>query len=182
MRRLSSLLLPLVGVLYPFVVYFGVNRIAPPQFALVLAAIWLVRAPALRRQPGGLWMLGTALGYCVLLGLSGEAFLLRWYPTLISLLLLATFGLSLRYGPPLVERIARATTPDFPAHAVSYTRKVTWVWVAFFVFNGAVSAALTLWASLQWWTLYNSLIVYFIMGALLGGEWLLRRRLQVVAA
>ena len=181
MRKLSSLLLPVIGVLYPFVVYFGMDRVKPPVFALVLGAIWLIRAPALLRQPGGRWMVGAALTYCVLLALSGEATLLRWYPTLISLLLLATFGLSLRYGPPLIERIARVRVPDLPAHAVPYTRKVTWVWVGFFIFNSATSAALTLWASLKWWTLYNSLIVYFIMGVLFVGEWLLRRRVWTPA-
>jgi uncharacterized membrane protein len=41
-----------------------------------------------------------------------------------------------------------------------------------------MSAALTLWAPLSWWTLYNGLIAYFIMGILFAGEWLLRRRLR----
>jgi uncharacterized membrane protein len=50
--------------------------------------------------------------------------------------------------------------------------------VGFFVFNGLVSAALTLWAPLEWWTLYNGLIVYFIMAVLFVGEWVLRRRLR----
>jgi uncharacterized membrane protein len=58
---------------------------------------------------------------------------------------------------------------------------VTWVWVAFFIFNGVVSAVLTLWAPLAWWTLYNGLLVYFIMGALFVGEWLLRKRLRAMA-
>jgi uncharacterized membrane protein len=58
---------------------------------------------------------------------------------------------------------------------------VTWVWVGFFVFNGVVSAALTLWGRLTWWTLYNGLLVYFIMGTLFAGEWLLRRHLRGTA-
>ncbi|PWK87724.1 hypothetical protein [Fulvimonas soli] len=178
MRKLSHILLPLAGVLYPFVVYFGMEKVSPPVFALVLGAIWLVRAPALLREPGGRWMLGAALAYCALLALSGEAMLLRWYPTLISALLLAAFGLSLVYGPPFVERVARLREPDLPPEGVRYTRQVTWVWVGFFAFNGLVSAALTLWAPLKWWTLYNGLIVYFIMGPLFVGEWLLRQRLR----
>ena len=178
MRQLTSILLPLTGVLYPFVVYFGMDRISPPYFALVLAVIWLLRAPSLLREHGGRWMLGAALLYCALLALSGNAALLSWYPTLISGLLLCVFGLSLKFGPPVIERIARAREPDLPAAAVPYTRKVTWAWVVFFIFNGGMSAALTLWAPLRWWTLYNGLLVYFIMGALFGGEWLLRRRMR----
>jgi len=181
MRKLINILLPLVGVLYPFLVYFGMETVAPPVFALALAAVWLLRAPFLWREPGGRWMLGVALAYCALLAVSGESSLLRWYPTLISLFLLFTFGLSLAFGPPVVERIARARELDLPAAAIPYTRKVTWVWVGFFVFNAAMSAALTLWAPLKWWTLYNGLLVYFIMGPLFVGEWLLRRRLRASA-
>ena len=177
MHRLIRLLLVLSGVLYPFVVYLGMTRVAPPVFALVLGALWLVRAPTLLREPGGRWMVGAALAYCVLLAVTGEARLLRWYPTLINAFLLAGFGLSLVYGPPLVERIARLHEPDLPARAVPYTRKVTWVWVGFFAFNGLLSAALTLWAPLAWWTLYNGLVVYFLMAALFMGEWLWRQRL-----
>ncbi|MDO1527929.1 hypothetical protein QMK61_03705 [Fulvimonas sp. R45] len=178
MRKLTNLLLALIGIAYPFLVYFGMETVPPPLFALALAAVWLLRAPFLWREPGGRWMLGVALGYCALLAASGESALLRWYPTLISLFLLLTFGLSLVCGPPIVERMARLREPELPPEAIPYTRKVTWVWVGFFVFNAAVSAALTLWAPLAWWTLYNGLLVYFIMGPLFVGEWLLRQRLR----
>ena len=178
MRALSHIVLPLAGVAYPFVVYFGMHRVATPVFALVLGALWLMRAPGLLRQPGGRWMVGAALAYCLLLAFSGESALLRWYPSLISALLLVTFGLSLVYGQPFIERIARLREPNLPAHAVRYTRTVTWVWVGFFAFNVLVSGALTLWASLHWWTLYNGLLAYLLMGALLGGEWLLRKRMR----
>ena len=179
--KTGSILLPLIGVLYPFLVYFGMQTVPPHVFALALAAAWLLRAPFLLRAPGGRWMLVVALAYCALLGLSGESSLLRWYPTLISLFLLLAFGLSLVAGPPVVERIARVREPELPDAAIPYTRKVTWVWVGFFVFNAATSTALTLWAPLKWWTLYNGLIVYCIMGPLFVGEWLLRRRLRANA-
>lgn len=181
MRRLIDILLPVTGLLYPFMVYFGADKVSPPIFALVLGAVWLIRAPALLREPGGRWMVGAALAYCVLLAFSGESALLHWYPALVSMLLLCAFGLSLIYGPPVIERIARVREPDLPPQAIPYTRKVTWVWVGFFIFNGSMSAALTLWAPLTWWTLYNGLLVYFIMGILFGGEWLLRKRLRGTA-
>ena len=61
MRRLIPLLLPLAGLLYPFVLYFGMGKVSPPIFALALGAIWLIRAPSLLREPGGRWMIGVAL-------------------------------------------------------------------------------------------------------------------------
>jgi uncharacterized membrane protein len=179
MRQLiARIALPLAGVLYPFVVYFGTEKVAPPIFALVLGAIWMIRAPSLLRQPGGRWMVGISLLYCVLLMFTGEAVLLRWYPVLMNLFLLAAFGWSLIYGPPFVERFARLREPDLPPAAVRYTRVVTWVWVGFFAFNGSMSAALTLWAPLSWWTLYNGMISYALMGMLFGGEWVFRQRLR----
>lgn len=181
MRRLTSILLPVVGLAYPFLVYFGMEHVDTPVFALILGAVWLIRAPSLLKQPGGRWMVGAALAYCVMLAFSGEAVLLRWYPTLISLLLLFVFAFSLRFGPPIVERIARLREPGLPDAAIPYTRKVTWVWVGFFVFNALTSTVLTLWEPLSWWTLYNGLIVYFIMGTLFAGEWLLRQRLRATA-
>jgi len=182
MRKLTSFLLLAVGVLYPFLVYFGMQHVPPQAFALALGVAWLLRAPALWRQPGGRWMLGAALAYCALLALSGESQLLRWYPTLICALLLLAFGLTLRYGPPMIERIARLQDPQLPAAAVPYTRKVTWLWMGFFAANALASGALTLWAPLRWWTLYNGLIAYFIMGALFAGEWPVRRRVLRQAA
>jgi uncharacterized membrane protein len=50
--------------------------------------------------------------------------------------------------------------------------------VGFFAFNGSMSAALTLWAPLSWWTLYNGMISYVLLGILFGGEWLVRQRLR----
>lgn len=181
MRKLLNIAMAMVGVLYPFLVYYGMDRVAPPLFALLLGAAWLIRAPWLWHEPGGRWMLGVALAYCALLAVSGEAALLRWYPTLISLVLLGVFGLSLKFGPPVVERIARVREPELPAAAIPYTRKVTWVWVGFFVWNAGTSAVLTLWAPLSWWTLYNGFLVYFIMGPLFIGEWLVRQRVRARA-
>jgi uncharacterized membrane protein len=181
MRKLTSILLPVIGLLYPFLVYFGMEHVDTPMFALILGAVWLIRAPGLLKQPGGRWMVGAALAYCVILAFSGEATLLRWYPALISVLLLSVFAFSLRFGPPIVERIARLREPDLPDAAIPYTRNVTWVWVGFFVFNALTSSVLTLWAPLSWWTLYNGLIVYLIMGVLFAGEWLLRQRLRATA-
>jgi uncharacterized membrane protein len=52
----------------------------------------------------------------------------------------------------------------------------------FFAVNGSVALATALWASTALWTLYNGLVAYLLMGALMGGEWLVRRRLQGAAA
>ena len=78
----------------------------------------------------------------------------------------------------MVERLARLTTPDLPEQGVRYTRKVTLVWCLFFIANGACSGW-TIWqGDLALWSLYNGLISYLLMGALMGGEWLIRQRVM----
>jgi uncharacterized membrane protein len=178
MNRLIGLVLLLAGLAYPFAVYYGQQHLAPRFFALLLGGLWLARFLAQGQKPGSRGMAIAALVFCVLLGLADSPTLLRWYPALISLFGLTLFGLSLKYGPPMVERLARLREPDLPEVAIAYTRQVTKVWVGFFIFNAALVSALTLWAPLSWWTLYTGLISYVLMGMLFAGEWLVRQRVR----
>jgi uncharacterized membrane protein len=85
------------------------------------------------------------------------------------------FAVSLRYPPTIVERIARLREPDLPPAGVAYTRQVTRVWVGFLLANAAVSFWTARWGSLDQWALWNGLLSYLAMGALFGGEYLVRR-------
>ena len=120
----------------------------------------------------------VALLFCLALALLDDDVLLRWYPVLINAAMLALFAGSLFVGMPVIERLARLQEPDLAEAGVRYTRQVTKVWVGFFVINGTIAAALTLWAPLAWWTLYNGLIAYLLMGLLFSGEWLVRQRVR----
>ncbi|HEY5799896.1 MAG TPA: hypothetical protein VIT92_06735, partial [Burkholderiaceae bacterium] len=59
-----------------------------------------------------------------------------------------------------------------------YTRRVTQVWCAFFVVNGAIALGLAMYASEAAWSLYTGVIAYCAMGALFAGEWLVRQRFK----
>ncbi|SDS25599.1 Uncharacterized membrane protein [Pseudomonas asplenii] len=178
MSRLIGLGLLLAGLLYPFAVYFGMEHFAPWQFGLLLGSLWLARALSRERKPGSLWMALCAIAFCCLLGWLNSPALLRWYPVLISSFMLGLFGLSLKFGPPVVERLARLSEPELPQVAIRYTRRVTQAWSLFFLCNGLLAAALTLWAPLSWWTLYNGLIAYGLMGLLFAIEWLIRQHVR----
>ncbi|MEE1921769.1 hypothetical protein V0R50_05510 [Pseudomonas sp. 148P] len=178
MKRLIGLGLVVAGLLYPFAVHFGMAHFAPWQFGLLLGGLWLARALTQPHNPGGRWMALLAIVFCALLALFDDPALLRWYPVLISAFMLALFGSSLVVGMPMAERLARLSETQLPEKAVRYTRRVTEVWSAFFLANGLVAAALTLWAPLAWWTLYNGLIAYGLMGLLFGIEWLIRQRVR----
>ncbi|AEV60511.1 COG4648 family protein [Pseudomonas ogarae] len=178
MTRLIGLGLLLAGLLYPFAVYFGMEHFAPWQFGLLLGSLWLARALLGKDGPGSRWMAATAIVFCILLALFDSPLLLRWYPVLISAFMLGLFVLSLKYGPPMIERLARLREPQLPAKAVVYTRQVTVAWSVFFLCNGLLAAALTLWAPLSWWMLYTGLISYGLMGLLFAIEWLIRQRVR----
>lgn len=178
MSRLIGLGLLLAGLLYPFAVYFGMEHFAPWQFGLLLGGLWLARALHGKGTPGSRWMAASALIFCVLLAVFDSPLLLRWYPVLISAFMLGLFTLSLKYGPPMIERLARLREPQLPARAVVYTRQVTVAWSVFFLCNGLLAAILTLWAPLSWWMLYTGLISYGLMGLMFAIEWLIRQRVR----
>ncbi len=75
--------------------------------------------------------------------------------------------------------IARITEPDLDEKGVRYTRKVTIVWIGFFIFNAAIASWTVAYGTLEQWTLYNGLISYCLIGLLLGGEYLVRRKVRV---
>lgn len=177
MARMAGFALLLAGLAYPFAVYFGIEHLSPRVFAALLGALWCARLLSSGRSASR-WTAGVALLFCLVLALLDNAILLRWYPVLINAAMLALFAGSLFVGMPVIERLARLQEPDLPEAGVRYTRQVTKVWVGFFIFNGTIAAALTLWAPLAWWTLYNGLIAYGLMGLLFAGEWLVRQRVR----
>jgi uncharacterized membrane protein len=177
MRRALAAAVALTGLAYPFAVYFGLGRVSPRWLTLPLAAIWLARAlTALRTSPRAVLVPAAACLFCIVLACLNSVAMLRWYPVAINLAGLSLFGLSLRFGPPVIERLARLTDPDLSPSGQRYTRHVTQVWTGFFAANATVSALLAQWAPWRWWTLYNGAISYGLIGLLLAGEWLLRPR------
>jgi uncharacterized membrane protein len=180
-RRLAAIVLGLLLVLYPFLVYTGLQQFGPRVLAALLLLVALAKLTATKfaRQPlgnGGWLLLAATLAGGVTL-LTGSVMGLKFYPVIVSLVLLAVFGVSLFRPPSMIERFARLQTPDLPTHAIAYTRKVTWVWCGFFILNGAI-ACLSVFASDKIWALYNGLISYVLIGLLLAGEYWIRLRVQ----
>jgi uncharacterized membrane protein len=165
---------------YPFIVYFGYRRLETRGVGiLLLGLIALSLALRIRGPAAEIWRLVRQhLGLVLVIGLAiltGERRVLLLLPMLVSLLLLATFGWSLRSGPPLVERFARLVDPDLPDFCVPYCRKVTITWCAFLAANALCVALLALAGPFEWWALYTGLVFYLLMGALFAGEFILRK-------
>jgi len=179
------LVLTVIGSLgYPFLVYFSLGSVPPAALVLTGLALIGLRMLGMRRfTQASRWLMAFALAGATLI------LLLAWkpetaaraYPIAVSLAVAAVFALSLRFPPSIIERIARLSEPDLPPKGVAYTRRVTKIWVAFLLINAAISAATTLWGSLDVWTLWNGFLSYIAMGLLFAGEYLVRLRVRRTA-
>ena len=178
-----SLLVGLSVVAYPFLIYWGLSRFSIPALALVLVGLYLLRFLWVgRRDPGAarrfLPMLAAVLVVCGLaLWHRDEGFFL-YYPVLVNVILLMVFGTTLNKPPSMIERFARLREPNLPPEGVVYCRKVTKIWCIFFIANGTISLITILSGSMQWWTLYNGLVSYLLMGLLFGLELVVRIRFK----
>jgi len=164
---------------YPLAVYVLVER-----GGLRLAGLVLLAAVALRAlSPGAvqgpaLAALGMGAAFAAGITLGGSEVLARLYPVAVSAALLAAFGATLLRPPSMVERIARAGGGELDAAAVRYTRTLTAGWCGFFCLSGCVALGTALLGSREAWTLYNGLVSYLLVGALLAGERIVRPTLR----
>lgn len=187
MNKVSNAMVVGFALTYPLVVYFGLQHFEPRIFGALLGALLLlrkwqsVRSCATRLRPAERLSAAVLGAYTLTIVASNSELLLMLYPAVVSLSLLSVFGSSLLCPPTVIERMARLSEPDLPPSGVSYTRRVTQAWCAFFVFNAVVSAT-TMFASRDVWLLYNGLIAYLLMGVLFAGEWLVRLRVRRRAA
>jgi uncharacterized membrane protein len=167
-----------ITLLYPLAIWLGYGQVEPRVLAGLLLAAALLRLPTLKISKVGRWWLSGALLLAALAIWNNALLPLKLYPVLVNLAMLAVFGYSLVVPPSMVERIARLQDPHLPPQAIDYTRRVTQVWCAFFILNGAVALATALWASQAVWALYNGVIAYGLMGILFSGEYLVRMRFK----
>ena len=164
-------------ILYPFLVGYS---LAQGQYIWVSSL--LIVLGVLRLFSKGNALLWPLTGFAILCGslsliLKDQAWL-KLYPVLMSLGSLAIFAATLIKPPSMIERFARLAEPNLPEAGVIWTRKVTIVWCIFFVCNALIALATVLCASMQLWVLYNGFISYVLMGLLLLGEFILRKRQQ----
>lgn len=183
LRPIANVLAIGLTLAYPVAVYFGLQAVEPRMLGLLLLTTLVLRYwQSSKRFIGGIeaseWVVFGGLG-CFSLGIvifNRENWLF-FYPVVVSLSLLLVFGRTLLRPPSMIERIARLSVPDLPPEGVRYTRRVTGVWCGFFVLNAGISLA-TVFASREWWVLYNGLLSYLLMGLLFVVEWVVRGVLQ----
>lgn len=181
MRKWVLALFAGLMVLYPILMYLGLQKFNVQTVSLLLLALAVGRFALLRkagRVTGGALMAGIAALVAILALVSNQPDFFLYYPVAMNLALLAVFGSSLMHPPSVIERIARLQEPDLPPSGIAYTRKVTVVWCWFFLINGGLALYTASFCSMQAWTLYNGLLAYVAMGVLMGAEFLVRQRVR----
>lgn len=164
-------------IAYPLLVYLGMERYGARGLALLLCVVVLVRFFSLGARGPGQW-LGSAIlvGLCGLVMFLDSPDLLKLYPVAISLGFAGLFLASLNSEMTLIERMARAAGHQPSAAAPRYMVALTWAWAILLIINATISAWTALFAPLSWWTLYNGLLSYLLLGGFMLAELLYRRR------
>lgn len=165
---------------YPVAVYASLRWLDVRGAGLALLALYGLsiglRARVRRADLASLLRQHAGIAILVLAGIwTRDPRLLQLLPVFVNLYLLASFGSTLFFGPPMVERFARAIEGDLPAFTLPYCRKVTILWCVFFAVNAALIGILALYGSLEWWALYTGLVFYLVLAALQVLEFVVRK-------
>jgi uncharacterized membrane protein len=170
----------LLTLSYPPAVHFALISAQTSWALWILAAVslsqLLVIAPRFAQQK--LTAIAPALILLLCIGglVQGSILALYLPPFIIQIGLLWLFGSSLRTGrEPLISRIARLVFQQQDEVTLRYTRSVTLLWTLFFGALLVETLLLTLFASLEVWSLFANIINYLLIVLLFGAEFIYRR-------
>ena len=176
-QRIAKLMISSGLLGYPFLVYACIE--SHPELVVVLLGV----LGGARLAVGGKLDSGRLLGlsglavFCAAAWWAGTRFeLVKLYPLFVSMGG-AAYGLwTMAHPPCAIERLARFSIPNerIDDRKRAYMRRVTAIWIVFFIGNGSVAAYTAVAASTAVWAAYNGLASYLLIGALLGGERLFR--------
>ena len=170
-----KIILAIALVTYPFLVLLGLTHWGITPIAMMLMAAACLKLLIDRHsQLAPLYWLGVVCGILSLW--RQETVWLKFYPVAMNIGALSIFAWTLTSSQSMIERLARIKEPNLPASGVAWTRKVTQVWCVFFLCNALIAAYTAVFGSLSMWTWYNGFVSYILMGGLLLGEYVLRRR------
>lgn len=172
-KHLLAFVLGMCSLAYPLIVYVSWQNSA---LILVLCLLFggFLRSLLQKQKPLILLSGGLALFVISLLLIKPTVATLL-YPVLMSSMwsLYMTYTL---YNPPtFIERFARLTQPNLSQEGIHYSRQITKVWIGFCTVNAMIALITVLINNLKWWTLYNGLISYVLMGLLFSIEFCYRK-------
>ncbi len=170
-KKLISILIAAILIIYPIIVYMGLKSYAPSALAALLFTLTAIKFVLGKKykQKGQIVLFVVVTLYCLLIAYFNSSHLLNYYPVLMSLGMALLFGLSL-YNMPLIERFARMAGEDPSEQGKKYMRGLTQIWCGLLLANMCVAAYTACCMSAEAWVLYNGLISYAILLSFAGIE------------
>jgi len=160
---------------YPYLVYRGIESGMVWLAPAIFSGIYLLQAFAVRNVKTRIYK--ALIAIALLLGAYYlQTITAKVLPVLIQLMLMVFFGRTLLAGkgPSFIERFVRLEFPEFPPGVSDYCRQLTMLWTGFFAFNAGMCVVLAIWGTDLWWTLYNGVFIYVMIGVLMIGEYIYR--------
>jgi uncharacterized membrane protein len=182
-KRIATIFISAVFVAYPVLIYYGLTAFSPTAVGIFILAMLGVRMAVVMKlsfqklKPLLPLTMAAALPSVYSLLFNSERALLLT-PVLVNVALLGTFGWTLLRGPSMVARFAALKEPTMTDAILTYCKKVTVVWCGFFIVNGSIATYTALYTSKEYWTLYNGLISYILMGLLFSVEFMVRKTVK----
>ena len=162
-----------VGMLHPFLIYFGLKLYSSRTIAFLLGTLVISNFLLQDRHEHQLRLLipfFAIVVMCISGAILNSSIFILYLPCLISGSLLVSFGYSLVCPPTTIEVFARMCVSDLSPEEIVHCRRVTLIWVCFFLLNGGAALYTACCTSLGIWSLYNGLIAYVVMGMLFVAE------------
>lgn len=169
-------------VVYPIAIWLGLTYLGTRSVSVMVLGL-LVPTLAIRLRKADratFWSIVRVpiaiLALVVLGAITEDPRFVLAMPVVINVVLLATFGETLRAGQiPMIERFARLGEPDLSVEKQAHCRAWTVRWCLFFVANASIALALGLLASPFVWAAYTGGIAYALMGAMFAIEYVTRK-------
>ncbi|WP_119328430.1 COG4648 family protein [Cysteiniphilum halobium] len=182
LHRLTTFVIAIILLLYPFLIFFGIQFLSVKGLSLIVLCLFGLRAVfshtnnhAIIPKYALFLLSGVGIAISTLGMLSHNIVFIKLYPVAMNVIFFSIFFVSLFAQENIIyqfaKKIARQPLPYF---VTAYTRKVTIAWCLFFILNALVSCYTALFSSLHIWTLYNGLISYILIGVFFVCEFIVR--------
>jgi uncharacterized membrane protein len=162
-------------IAYPYLVFRGIESGMAWLAPAIFSGIYLLQSFAARKVKIKIYK--ALISIALLLGAYYlQTITAKVLPVLIQLMLMYFFGRTLLKGkgPSFIESFVRLEFPDFQPGISEYCRQLTILWTGFFAFNATLCVVLAIWGTSFWWTLYNGVFIYLMIGVLMTGEYIYR--------
>lgn len=168
----KEILIPVLFSLTPFFLYF-LLKIGGTRPALILIALLIGRrflSSFIKQNREITFMFSIQVIILISLFILGyivnNPLIIKAIPAIFSGFLCITFSATLFKGQSMIERFARMKEKELDETQIIYCRKITVIWVLFFLLNAIFIAIIGFFGSLEWWMIASGPLSYSMIALL----------------